>query len=415
MSITISENLKKLRRASDLTQEELAEIIGVSPQTVSKWERGENFPDITFLPALANYFEVTVDDLLGMAEIRDAKRVADAEARHMTLSLDQKFDEITEMWRELARDMPHNYEVQLRYATQLAQDQVGQFSFTPEDYLARKQPAITIFEHILEKCTDDGIRNRVYSQLSTIYNNCGDAEKAYAYADRLPEFLQCRENLRMNIAQLEASRYQSGGSVLNGLGIDPDELKDLDEDAKRALVMKKFLTPREREPIEYDPEVVEGFLNEIRQPMRQYASHAGIALRNLVTFKSMFGVDRGGEYLEMLKTSMVISEIMMWDEPQDADRHSGSYFNLAQEYMKTDHAAALDYAVKAIEDMAKFPRLDTQIGSGTTIDEDGHVVRTESETIREMHLRMFDGNEVFDPIRNDPRFVAAMAKLRGEV
>ena len=53
----LSENLKKYRIKKNLTQEEVAEYLGITPQSVSKWERGECYPDITFLPALANIFE----------------------------------------------------------------------------------------------------------------------------------------------------------------------------------------------------------------------------------------------------------------------------------------------------------------------------------------------------------------------
>ncbi|MCL2665185.1 MAG: helix-turn-helix domain-containing protein [Defluviitaleaceae bacterium] len=52
----IAENLKTLRKGKDLTQEEAAEILGVSPQSVSKWERGTAYPDIALLPALAKEF-----------------------------------------------------------------------------------------------------------------------------------------------------------------------------------------------------------------------------------------------------------------------------------------------------------------------------------------------------------------------
>ena len=66
----LSANLKKYRIMKELTQEDVAEYLGITAQSVSKWERGESCPDITFLPALANIFETSVDLLLGMDTIR---------------------------------------------------------------------------------------------------------------------------------------------------------------------------------------------------------------------------------------------------------------------------------------------------------------------------------------------------------
>ena len=60
----ISENIKKLRKAKGMTQEELAEKTNVSYQAVSKWENGGS-PDIEMLPILANTFGVTIDELMG--------------------------------------------------------------------------------------------------------------------------------------------------------------------------------------------------------------------------------------------------------------------------------------------------------------------------------------------------------------
>ncbi len=61
----INMNLSALRKAHKLTQEVLAEKIGVSRQTVAKWETGETVPDIQNCLALAHLYDVTLDDLVG--------------------------------------------------------------------------------------------------------------------------------------------------------------------------------------------------------------------------------------------------------------------------------------------------------------------------------------------------------------
>ena len=63
---SISLRIADLRKKSRVTQQELADSIGVSFQTISKWETGINLPDITVLPLLAEYFQVSTDQLLGL-------------------------------------------------------------------------------------------------------------------------------------------------------------------------------------------------------------------------------------------------------------------------------------------------------------------------------------------------------------
>ncbi len=64
MRLLIGENIKKLRKEKGVTQEQLAEILGVSCQSVSRWELGSCYPDLELLPIISNYFEVSVDVLL---------------------------------------------------------------------------------------------------------------------------------------------------------------------------------------------------------------------------------------------------------------------------------------------------------------------------------------------------------------
>lgn len=64
----ISMNLVSLRKRNRMTQEEVAEKVGVSRQAYAKWEKGESVPDMVSCVALADLFQVTVDDLIRYSE-----------------------------------------------------------------------------------------------------------------------------------------------------------------------------------------------------------------------------------------------------------------------------------------------------------------------------------------------------------
>ena len=81
MDMTIGKRIGLLRKEKGLTQEELAQHMGISPQAVSKWENDQTCPDISALPKLARLFGITVDELLeGKREI-PAARVLPPEER----------------------------------------------------------------------------------------------------------------------------------------------------------------------------------------------------------------------------------------------------------------------------------------------------------------------------------------------
>ena len=70
MEQTLGKRIAALRREKELTQDALAEVLGVSPQAVSKWENDQTCPDITLLPKLVQELGVSVDELLtGKQEI----------------------------------------------------------------------------------------------------------------------------------------------------------------------------------------------------------------------------------------------------------------------------------------------------------------------------------------------------------
>lgn len=62
--MSFSDNLKNLRKSQNLDQKKLAEILNVSSKTVSHWETGYTEPSISQLIAIANYFDITLDELM---------------------------------------------------------------------------------------------------------------------------------------------------------------------------------------------------------------------------------------------------------------------------------------------------------------------------------------------------------------
>ena len=112
MTIYLSENIKRLRRENNLTQETLAEFLGVTFQSVSNWERGESYPDITILPEIASFFKVSIEELLGVNKSVDEEDIKRLLEEHDNFT-DNKL--IKESIHNLKAKYPNDFRVQLRY------------------------------------------------------------------------------------------------------------------------------------------------------------------------------------------------------------------------------------------------------------------------------------------------------------
>lgn len=106
MKLTIGENLRNFRKKNDLTQEELADRLGVTYQSISRWENGSTYPDLELIPAISEVLSVTVDELLGMPQIEKEKRATETfdELRRACMKHDYDADRIVTLLRDIRRN-----------------------------------------------------------------------------------------------------------------------------------------------------------------------------------------------------------------------------------------------------------------------------------------------------------------------
>ena len=86
MYLGFSDNIKRLRKEKNVTQEKMAEVLGISSQSVSRWELGICYPDLELLPAIANYFGTTIDALLLNDNLSKAKDLEEFEEKFGTIT-----------------------------------------------------------------------------------------------------------------------------------------------------------------------------------------------------------------------------------------------------------------------------------------------------------------------------------------
>ena len=179
MELNIGRNIRRLRGEAGLSQEELAQALHISPQSVSKWERGEGYPDITALPGLARFFGVTLDELMGMSDLDDWNFHAGIN----NLWRAGEYDEAERRAREAGKKYPNDNAVRSSLATTLM--------------LAGKntKEAIALFEQALANDTNEKRRATIRASLCLLYATDGRHDQALALARTLPHMWESREIL----------------------------------------------------------------------------------------------------------------------------------------------------------------------------------------------------------------------------
>lgn len=161
MNIYFSENFRKLRKEHSITQEALADFLGVSFQAVSKWERGDSYPDIEMLPEIAGYFGISVDDLLGVNRAQNEKEI---------LNIIEEYDNLTDsavkhgIITAAKEKYPNDFRIQLRYMADLA------FRNNGRDFKEQLPKIKAIYANIQNNCRIDTIRICAKRYLAAYYN-----------------------------------------------------------------------------------------------------------------------------------------------------------------------------------------------------------------------------------------------------
>lgn len=189
MELLIGDRLKKLRRERELTQEDVAAHIGVSFQAISKWERGEGYPDITMLPVLANYFSVTVDELIGMDALAAQERYDEINREYEENRVAGRHRENAALMQEALKAYPNDalLLVQLSAAFHHMGD-------TPEEKREYLNKAVAVEERILRYGEDSEVRGATMYNICFSYEKQGEHDKAVAQAYKLPNLYKAREN-----------------------------------------------------------------------------------------------------------------------------------------------------------------------------------------------------------------------------
>lgn len=173
-TLKLSDNLVRLRKEKKITQEELADFIGVTKASVSKWENRQSMPDILLLPQLASFFGVTVDELLGYEPQLSREQIQRIYINYTSAFASRPFPEVIQDVRAVVKKYYSCYPLLLQICIlylnhcSMAED--------VQDSRAILLEASGICEHIIKDCGDVGVCSDAISLKAVFDLQLGNAQ-----------------------------------------------------------------------------------------------------------------------------------------------------------------------------------------------------------------------------------------------
>lgn len=199
MNIKLGEQIRILRKSRNISQEVLAQYLGVSFQAVSKWENGDNLPDVTMVPAIASFFEVSTDELFDFNRVEMEQKVQQACWDIADIRYDEP-EKAERMLRELLKKYPGNEIIlnNLLYTMR-----------SPE----RCDEVVTLCKSILEVVREDDVKYFVLRILAETYHEMGQQNLVKPTLEQIPEIYFSKLELAAKLLEgedaMEAARQQA--------------------------------------------------------------------------------------------------------------------------------------------------------------------------------------------------------------
>lgn len=228
MQIKLGEKIKELRQRDKRKQEDLAAALGVTNQAVSRWESSGGYPDIEMLPAIANYFHITIDELFGYDSDRQTKLQSYMEKADRILRQNDN-EALIAFLRSVLTEFPSEWQLQYRLADALVS--MGHQKSEPHAIVTKRndcfqyntehnaqnecwKEAVSLFEEVLKKEIDDDSRTSAIFSLMWLYSWMGNQEKAESTALSQSPVRISREVLLADTTVDEKSEEYRGEAVL---------------------------------------------------------------------------------------------------------------------------------------------------------------------------------------------------------
>ena len=194
MKTNLGNKLKELRKNKNISQEKIADFLGVSCQAVSKWENNITLPDILLLPQIARYFGISVDELLEVEQINADKCFEEYRLKAEEAFFNGKVIETISIWCEAYKKLPNDIRVK----------EMLMSSYFDSDKLKYQNEIIELGTQIYNEVEANSYyKGQAIREVAETYYANGNHLKASEWVEKAHQINHCQEILWMNILDEE--------------------------------------------------------------------------------------------------------------------------------------------------------------------------------------------------------------------
>ncbi len=232
MNIKIGEKIKQLRQRDGRKQEDLANALGVSPQAISRWEVNGGYPDMELIPAIANYFNISIDELFGYSKDRGDKLKAILSKADKAIGENGDLTECVEMLRAAIEEFPSEPKLYMnlgfaldllgwkKYGARSYTRNDSDYAYEDTEYNSQNvywQEALSAYEKALTFDITAEERDAMTQRLVLYYAKMGYTDRAKTLASKQNSIISCRETLMPKATEAEERDKYQGEAIISFL------------------------------------------------------------------------------------------------------------------------------------------------------------------------------------------------------
>lgn len=187
--MNLGNNIKYYRTQNNMTQEELAELLGTTAKSISRWELSVTYPDITLLPYIANIFMISVDELLGVERIKQEEYIKTIKKQAENFIISNDYNSELKLWQDAYMKLPNNEEIQINLINIMNTINIM------TNKVKYSEEIIKLAQNILNKSNNSIVRVETIQCLVNLYSQMDNIEMANFYSKQLPNDLLMTKNI----------------------------------------------------------------------------------------------------------------------------------------------------------------------------------------------------------------------------